>query len=330
MLKNLTIYNHMLIFFIRLPIVLCIKKGKEMGNSPSIGDIGLNVDRKNSRVKIICEEVFSSIEQVIETLIAIISNNREAIDLIGMPNSRITCRAILSPKEETRPFKIGSLEVREEARISSQERDIVYFGGNGTQRFDPLLFKKEDNLSRAVTESFIDVPCPENVVFERLEFPILERDINSLIEMYSLCFTSYLVFLNEGFFQNAAKNSIFIVARNERKEIIASAVGESLRVGPITLLEVSEEAAHPILRIRGAATSCAARVILEGKRILEPPVIPFWEARMWRNILGMGPRVGLTKYAGILHQHCKIASPADLTTLPNKGGFGSLAVFYAP
>lgn len=302
-----------------------------MNNTPSIGSVGLTADEINKRVKVLCAEVFSSEEQAKVCLTEIVAKGCDAKKLLSHSSARFTARVIgrnLGPIEQ---FALGGILAKEEGRIrTSFGLDVVYVGGNGFDRLDLTSFNAEKRLSAAAASPATPPPEPEEVVFERLQHPVSDEDVEQLVEMYKLCFTSYLVQLDETLVQTAAANSIFFVARNQDGKIIASAIGESLRVGPITLLEVSEEAAHPILRVRGAASGCARRVIAEGKRTLTPPVVAFWEARMWRNILGMGPRVGLTEYAGVLHQHCRIASPAEFTSLSNKGEFGSLAVFYAP
>ncbi|MDO8492612.1 MAG: hypothetical protein Q7S34_03175 [bacterium] len=302
-----------------------------MNNTPSIGSIGLTVDEINKRVKVLCTEVFCSDEQAKSCLTKIVAKNCDAKKLLSHSSARFTARVIgqnLGPIEQ---FSLGGIFAREEGRIrTSVGLDVVYVGGNGFDRLDLTSFAAEKKLSAAAAFPATPPPEPGEVVFERLRHPVSAEDVAQLIEMYKLCFTSYLVQLDETLVQTAAASSIFFVARNQNGKIIASAIGECLRVGPLTLLEVSEEAAHPVLRVRGAASGCARRVIAEGKRTLTPPIVAFWEARMWRNILGMGPRVGLTEYAGVLHQHCRIASPEELTTLPNKGEFGSLAVFYSP
>lgn len=302
-----------------------------MNNTPSIGSVGLTADEINKRVKVLCAEVFHSDKQAKSCLTEIVASNRDAGKLLSHSSARFTARVIgknLGPIEQ---FSLGGILAKEEGRIrTSFGLDVVYVGGNGFDRLDPTSFSDEKKLSAAAASPATPPPEPQEVAFERLHHPVSAEDVAQLVEMYKLCFTSYLVQLDEILVQTAAAGSIFFVARNQDEKIIASAIGESLRVGPITLLEVSEEAAHPILRVRGAASGCARRVIVEGKRTLTSPVVAFWEARMWRNILGMGPRVGLTEYAGVLHQHCRIASPAEFTSLSNKGEFGSLAVFYAP
>jgi len=304
-------------------------------NTPSIGSIGLTVDETNKRVKVLCEQEFQCAEEAQNFLIGVVGRIDEALSLLKSADARVTSRVLLPAGMSVPQFRIDGLVIREEARIRVNQRmnlDIVYLGGNGPSRMDLEALTDEITISTAV--AIPAAPMSEStgsgVTFERLRHPVSAEDVAQLLEMYQLCFTSYLVPLDEVLVQGAASNSIFIVARNERRQIIASAIGESLRVGPVTLLEVSEEVAHPTLRIKGAASGCARRVIAEGKRTLTPPVVAFWEARMWRNILGMGPRVGLTEYAGVLHQHCLIASPDSLTTIRNKGEFGSLAVFYAP
>ncbi len=276
--------------------------------------------------------MFVSTEEASKRLREIISDNPEAETFLQEPDSRLTARVLVPSGTNTCSFRLNSLFVHEEARIRASSVDIVYFGGNGDNRFDSELFEKEKMLSMTEAErtSGDVIRDPPQVQFEQLVHPVVSLDIAGLIEMYQLCFTDYLVSLDETLIQEAARNSIFCVARNTEGRIIASAIGESLRVGSLTFLEISEEAAHPILRVRGAASGCARRVITEGKCRLEAPVVAFWEARMWHNVLAMGPRVGLTQYGGVLHQHCHIASSPEFTSLPNGGSFGSLAVFYAP
>lgn len=302
-----------------------------MNNTPSIGSIGLTADKTNKRVKVLCAEIFHSDEQAKACLTEIVAKDCDAKKLLSHSSARFTARVIGRNLRHIDQFSLGEILAKEEARIRTRfGLDVVYVGGNGFDRLDLTSFNAEKRLSAAAASPATPPPDPKEVAFELLHHPVSDEDVAQLVEMYKLCFTSYLVQLDETLVQMAAAGSIFFVARNQDGKIIASAIGESLRVGPITLLEVSEEAAHPILRVRGAASGCARRVIAEGKRTLTPPVVAFWEVRMWRNILGMGPRVGLTEYAGVLHQHCRIASPAEFTSLSNKGEFGSLAVFYAP
>lgn len=307
------------------------KRRQTMNNTPSIGSVGLTVDEINNRVKVLSEEVFSSDKQVKSFLTEIVINNFDARKILSHSSARFTARVIGSNLGHIDQFFLCGILVKEEGRIrTSFGLDVVYVGGNGFDRLDLFSFNAEKKLSTEAAFPATPPPEPKEILFERLQHTVSDEDIAQLVEMYKLCFTSYLVQLDKTLVQTAAASSIFFVARNQSCKIIASAVGESLRVGPITLLEISEVAAHPILRFRGAASGCVRRVTTEGKNSLSAPVVAFWEARMWRNILGMGPRIGLTEYAGVLHQHCRIASTADLTSLSNKGEFGSLAVFYMP
>ncbi|MBI2888681.1 MAG: hypothetical protein HYY10_02030 [Candidatus Liptonbacteria bacterium] len=305
-------------------------------NTPSIGSVGLTVDAGNKRVKVLRTEVFTSIEEAKAALIEGVAGSCDAKRLLSGKTARFTARVIGSNLGTITPFPLpGGIAVQEEARIrTASGLDVVYVGGNARERLNAQGLAEEQQLSAEATrwhpQSAAAFTHPEEATFERLTSSVSDADVAELVAMYHLCFTSYLVPLDEALVRGAAANSIFFVARNGDGRIIASAIGESLRVGPLTLLEVSEEAAHPKLRIRGAASGCARMVIAEGRQSLEPPVVAFWEARMWRNILGMGQAVGLTKLGGVLHQHCTIASPPEFTSLSNKGEFGSLAVFYAP
>ena len=300
-------------------------------STPSIGSVGVTVDEKSLRVKVLHEDVFFEEEAIRQALSHDVGKSIPAWAILQHPEGRFTARVIGQRLASLTPFRLSSgIEVREEARIrTSAGLDIVYVGGSGEGRTHADNLRNERDLAQA---AFLQrpVPLPEvrGVTFERLSTQLSKKDITGLLEMYRLCFTSYLVDLDESLVQGAAANSLFFVARNRDGTIIASAIGESLRVGPLTLLEVSEEASHPELRVKGAASMCAKMVIEEGKRCLRAPVVPFWEARMWKNIIGMGPRVGLTEYGGILHQHCLISSPPEFTTIPQTK-YGSLAVFYA-
>lgn len=302
--------------------------------TPSIGSIGLTVDGNNQRVKILHNKVFSSADEVKACLTEDIAGIPDARKLLASPTSRFTARVIGKGVLPLGSFSLtDGFRVTEEARIrTSSGLDIIYVGGNAKGRVNEAGLATErklalENIFRR--ERILLPPDISGVSFERLTYPVSKTDAGQLIDMYRLCFTSYLVPLDEALVQGAAKGSIFFIARDGEGRIIASAIGESLRVGPVTLFEISEEASHPKLRVRGAASGCARKVIEEGKRVLETPIVPFWEARMWRNILGMGQMVGLTEYVGILHQHCKISSPPEFTSLPQTE-FGSLAVFHAP
>ncbi len=306
-----------------------------MNSTPSIGSVGLTVDDGNKRVKVLRTEVFTSVEEAKAALTEGVTGNHDAQRLLSSSNARFTARVIGRNLGTIAPFPLpGGVVVQEEARIhAASGLDVVYVGGNAHERLNASGLVAERQLAAEAArwhpQSAATFTHPEGATFERLTCPVSDADVAELVAMYRLCFTSYLVPLDEALVRGAAANSIFFVARNREGRIVASAIGESLRVGPLTLLEVSEEAAHPKLRIKGAASGCARMVIAEGGKSLEPPVVAFWEARMWRNILGMGQTVGLTQLGGILHQHCTIASPPEFTSL-SQTAFGSLAVFYAP
>ena len=297
--------------------------------APSIGNIGIKIDNVNKRVKILCPNEFRTVIDIKNFLKSTIYKNTEAVELLKKFDTRFTSRIFGKEIGFIDEFEIqDGLFVSEEARIkTSVGLDIIYIGGNRKNRLDLEQLKKEQALSLASSQCTAIVPEPADVTFEELTYPLSKSDVAQLLEMYSLCFTDYLVPLDQELIQSAAKSSIFIVARNEKKRIIASAIGESLRVGTLTLLEISEVAAHPTLRIKGAASGCARRVINIGKAKLDSPVIAFWEARMWRNVLGIAPLVGLTHLGGILHQHCRISAPAQFTSV-KQTMYGSLAVFY--
>lgn len=297
--------------------------------TPSIGNIGTKIDYLNNRIKVLCADEFNSITEIHKYLKSIVENNYEACELLKSSNIRFTARVFGRGISTIDEFEIcNGLIVSEEARIkTSIGLDIIYIGGNQINRIETTQLGKEKKLSLDSSRCIANVTEPHQVSFEQLTYPLSESDVEQLLEMYNLCFTDYLVQFDEELVQNAARGAIFIVARDEKKRIIASAIGESLRVGPLTLLEISEVAANPILRIKGAASGCVRRVINTGYISLMSPVVTFWEARMWRNILGIGPLVGLPNLGGVLHQHCKIASTEQFTSVPQTP-YGSLAVFY--
>lgn len=303
-------------------------KNQKSESTPSIGNLGLTVDYLNNRVKILSGEVFQLVSSIREYLMSIISKNIEALELLSKENTRFTARIIGKGIGEIIPIKLNEgLIIYEEARIkTSFGLDIIYLGFNGRSRFNSLQLKQEIQLSKEASCCIASISEPSNVIFERLFSPT-EKDVEQLLEMYRLCFTDYLVPFDRNLVVNAAKGAIFFIARNENGRIISSAIGESLRVGPLTFLEISEVAAHPLYRIKGAASGCARRVVSMGRETLYPPVVVFWEARMWRNVLGISNIVGLNNLGGILHQHCRIASPKEFTSI-EQTIYGSLAVFY--
>lgn len=300
-------------------------------NTPSIGCVGLTVDINNCRVKFLHDKVLSECDNVRELIINEIESDLNAINLLTSADSRFTGRVIVTKDLPTiDPFLLPcGLQIEEEARIKTHGLDIIYIGGNYRTRFNHHMLTEERKLS--IKHANWD-PCKaiydtNNFTIERLTGTVSSQDVSYLLEMFNLCFDSYLVPLNENLIQNAAKHAIFYVARDLSGQIIASAIGESLEVGPLTFLEISEEMAHPIKRIRGAATACAKQVIIDGKANLPGNVIPFWEARMLKNILGMSRAIGLTEFCGVLHQHCVISS-REVSIEQTK--FGSLAVFAEP
>jgi hypothetical protein len=305
-----------------------MKTGNNVSATPSIGCIGMTVDRINDRIKILCPDQFDSVANIEQYLKNTLVSNPVAVDLLDGLSARFTSRVFCKDVECIAPFELHKgLVVAEEARIKTALGiDIVYVGGNRPNRFILGQLAEEYKLSSDSSQCKAIVPEPD-VSFEQLDYPLSQKDVWQLLDMYHQCFTDYLVSFDETLVQNAARGAIFIVARNDKKQIIASAIGESLRVGKVTLLEVSEVATHPLYRIKGAASGCVRRVIQKGRATLAFPVVPFWEARMWRNILGIGPLVGLDHLGGVLHQHCKIASPENFTTI-QQSAHGSLAVFY--
>ncbi len=310
-----------------------MKKQKKISATPSIGTIGITVDRVNKRVKILSGQIFEQQEDTEDFIIDILVKNDEARELLAEAGSRFTARVLVPTGMMIEPFNYFfrmTGTIIEEARIRTcVGLDIVYLGHNipGGNRLRPEQLQLEYQLSLNASRNVQTVPEPSDVSFSRLCSPLSQRDVAQLLEMYRLSFTDYLVPFNKALVQNAAREAIFFVARNKTGRIIASAIGESLRVGPLTLLEISEVATHPNHRVRGAASGCVRRVIQMGRSSLQAPVVAFWEARMWRNILGLGPVVGLTEFGGILHQHCKIGSPKEFTSI-DQTGYGSLAVFY--
>lgn len=302
-----------------------------MSSTPSIGSIGLSVDRVNSRVKVLLPDVCRRATEAKYRLMDVLAHHPLARELLSRQDARFTGRVLGVDIPTIEAFTLTrGLVVSEEARIRTASGvDIIYIGGNRPGRWDIPQLQAECRLAHQSLSVRELIERPRKAVFEELKSPS-PRDVADLVEMYKLCFTSYLVPLDEALVENAATNAIFFVARDGSGRIVASAIGESLRLGPLTLLEISEVAAHPERRVRGAALECVRQVAKRGKDLLPEPVVTFWEARMWRNILGMGPLAGLTQLAGILHQHCRIASPPELTTLSNPGEFGSLAVYYAP
>ncbi len=299
--------------------------------SPSIGILGITVDpRTNFRVKALFNNVLTSVLEIQQFLCDEITSNNEAMNLLRHPMSRFTCRVVV-PKDQV--GRINSfvlpcgLTIGEEARIITESSHIVYVGGNGHKRFDGAELEQEWLLATEYTRAHNRTIDHTEATFQQLT-SATEQDIADLLEMYRLCFDSYLVPLNENFIRAATQNTIFWVARNENGKIVASAAGESLCLGHFTLFEISEVAAHPQFSIRGAASQCVKQVIKQGKTTLPGNVVAFMEARMWRNILGMAYNVGLGNFAGILHQHCLISSPAQFNSI-HQTKYGSLAVCYS-
>ena len=300
-------------------------------SSPSIGTLGLTVDSVNKRVKMLSDHVFNKNTEIVHYLYNTVKDNPLAIALLNDPIARFTARVIVKANTVAKlnPFPLANgLVVHEEARIRIKGYEIIYIGGNREARFDHAEFEQEKQLAQKYTNLEPTNTDSCYATFCRLT-EVTQKDIDELLEMYGLCFDSYLVPLDEELMRSAARNSIFYVARNSDGVIVASAIGESLQLGPLTLVEISEVAAHPILRIRGGATGCVKRVIEESKRTLSGHVVIFMEARMWQNILGMCQTVGLKVFAGILHQHCIISSGDEFTSIPQEK-YGSLAICYVP
>lgn len=301
-------------------------------SSPSIGRIGLTVDPVNRRTKILDDTIFSSFNDAVVALEAIIAASQKATKLLHAPKVRFTARVIGRNLGSFGTFTLpGGLIAHEEGRFyTSSGHDLIYLGANSPDRMDLNMLENERNLASAAMQwnpsSLLE---PKGVTYKRLTYPVSDEHVRQLVRIYKTCFPTYLVPLNAALIQSAAQNSILIVAFNQDGQIIASTIGESLQVGPLTLLEVSEQVICPILRIKGAASGCARRVIEEARRTLPGPVVAFWEARMWRNVLGMSKAIGLTEFGGILHQHCIISSSPEFTSIPQTE-FGSLAIFYSP
>jgi hypothetical protein len=298
--------------------------------SPNIGCLGITADFTNNRVKGLFDDMFFSAKEIEKYLFSHIHYNNEAMILLQQPNARFTARFI-TPKGlvgATRIVLPGGIEVSEEARITTNQFDIIYLGGNGPERFDSVEYSQEWKLAMKCMQPHHQSKTEVNASFHRLNSSISAQDIKELLDIYHSCFRSYLVPLDDDFIKTAAETSIFWVARNSEGTIVASAIGESLKLEPITLFEISEVAAHPDLRIRSAASGCVKRVVEEGKKTLPGHVVAFMEARMWQNILGMSQTVGLSCFAGILHQHCCISSQERYTSIPQTP-YGSLAVCYS-
>lgn len=300
-------------------------------NSPSIGKPGVNVDYDNNRVKVLPENILHSKRDIISCLHDNLSSNTDARAVLTTNDARFTAR-VLTPRnqiDKISSFNVTSnLLVSEEARISIGAYDLIYVGGNTPGRFDKKLLALERETTLELVNSVQRPVSSVNATFHRLR-ELTDKDIRELTEMFELCYTSYLVQLNDFLLRNAARNSIFMVARNSEGRIITCAIGESLRLGPITLFEISEGASHPIYRVKGAATECIKQVLAEGKRTLAPQVFAFIEARIWKNITGISKTLGYTEYAGILHQHCVISTPSIFNSI-RQTKYGSLAVCYCP
>lgn len=302
-----------------------------VNSSPSIGSLGVNVDWTNKRVKALFENNFSGEQEIISCLKDEIYAKTEATTLLAQEDARFTAR-VLTPRNQIE--KIGPIEifpklfVYEEARISIGSYDLIYVGGNMVNRIDEELLAKEWEFAIEQTSS-IQRPIGEVPATFHLLKELTEKDIQELLDMFKHCYNSYLVELNRELIKNAAKNSIFFVARNLEGRIVACAIGESLKLGPITLFEISEGAAHPIYRVKGAASECIRRVLAEGKRSTSNQIFAFIEARLWQNSLGNSSGVGFTQFTGILHQHCVISTPAMFNSIPQTK-YGSLAVCYCP
>lgn len=297
--------------------------------SPSIGKLGVNVDHDNNRVKVLPGNILSCKRDIISCLQDNISSNTDAVALLAKEDARFTARVLTLNSQIgiIPPFEISpKLLVSEEARITIGAYDLIYIGGNMPGRFDEKLLAIEWEFAKKETSS-PQIPVGEvPATFHRLR-ELTKKDIRELLDMFQHCYTSYLVQLNEYLLKNAARNSIFMVARDSKGRIVACAIGESLRVGPITLFEISEGAAHPNYRVRGAASECIKLVLAEGKRTLPHPIFAYIEARLWKNILGISQGIGFDHFAGILHQHCIISTPTIFNSIPQTK-YGSLAVCY--
>lgn len=300
-----------------------------MSSSPSIGNVGIDVDKRNKRVKILMQYKFYHVNDFIDCTADLINSTPEAEVLLQQGSARLSIRVVVPSEMPLKRFYLSRMAVREEARIRTPYGfDLVYVGGNTHGRRNETERQIERSLASNACLRSLPIHKPRGVTYHKLSYPIPAGDIEQLLEMYELCFMSYPFDLNEEFLQSATEKSIFVVARNQDEIIIASAIGESLQVGKLTLLELSEQASHPLRRIPGAASYCSSTVVKIAKNELPPPLVIYSESRMWDKALVMAPRIGLKGFAGILHQHCRISSPPELTTLQNHGSYGSLAVFY--
>jgi hypothetical protein len=111
------------------------------------------------------------------------------MSILDNPNGRFTSR-IVTPHDQIKeitPFKIHSnLVIKEEARISNAEYDVIYIGGNNFGRFDPILLRQEWQLTKKCIQPHPQKSVGSKASFQRLR-SVTTADLDQLTEIYRFC-----------------------------------------------------------------------------------------------------------------------------------------------
>ncbi len=288
----------------------------------SSDQVGVTIDEQNRRVDIRLPAICGDPADVACRVHGLLSFNKKARMFLRRDGTRLSVMMLVPAGNRVDRFVNDGMMVEEEARIANVHGlDVVYLGGNNVNRLDRCKYVRH---LRKVNKSICfvrPVPKPFNVTYEQLQNPIADDDLELLREIYQMrsgCCPDVLT--NESF-HSLASRSILVVARNERDEIIASAVGELWSFGRLTLLKVSEVFSNPEKRVKGAATFCGIKVVEIGRIVVRSNLIAYTESAVYNNLLAVATNVGLNTLAGILPQH-------NIAQSKNKEGYESVAVLY--
>lgn len=315
----------------------CITLRTSKTVAPSIGAIGsLAKDTANLRIKGFLEPVFQDVDAARERVEEMLGAQFPEVWTGGAVRDHIwrtSVRALIAQElpAVASPHDSGHT-LRLEATLAVGVKgigSIAYFGANGGERLPSALeLRQESEHLQAMHRRYSqtagpvdDVTVPRDAFVERLRFAD-DGDVEQLLDIYRRCFSAYLVDFTPQIIAASIASNIYIVARDICGRIVASAVGEIADVGDLRIMEISEIASHPQLRVPGAATACTRTVAAAARR--EGVDVVFSEARTnWDAIICVEYAAGL-RVRGYMPRHCRIASP--LTSIPQATEYGNLHV----
>ncbi len=283
-----------------------------MNASPSVGGLGIHVDRVNSRVKGILPRVVRGGDYA--PLIDMLHDGRNAVLLSG--STRLTLRAFVDLKSASYPALLSVLEEQAPHNYlsnieaitpislkSGETLYLVYLAWNSVER----------DISLNNTYPYLKTPFVPRTTFPTMDLRrASSKDLDQLLHLYQEAFSNYFVDLDKDvILQLCEEGNLSVAVRDGRvlAALAAEAVSLVLETSngkeEVVLVELSEAATLKQVRGQGIMQMLISGVVAELRNHI-PHALVYAETRAFHPASPIAFMKSGGQPRGLLRQACVI------------------------